>query len=45
MKQIDHKARVLQVVGISGAMDYVITPEGNRFSCEHGAPPLDPWGP
>eukprot|EP00435_Cladocopium_sp_Y103_P032120 s1597_g8.t1 len=24
------------VVGISGAMDYVITPEGNQFSCEHG---------
>lgn len=24
------------VVGISGAMDYVITPEGSQFSCEHG---------
>jgi len=29
-----------QVVGISGAMDYVITPEGSQFSCEHGVAPL-----
>eukprot|EP00913_Durusdinium_trenchii_P011317 g10629.t1 len=28
------------VVGISGAMDYVITPEGKQFSCEHGIPML-----
>ena len=29
-----------EVVGISGAMDYVITPEGKQFSCEHGIPLL-----
>lgn len=28
-----------QVVGISGAVDYVITPEGSQFSCEHGVAP------
>ena len=32
-----------QVVGISGAMDYVITPEGSQFSCEHGVAPLGFW--